>query len=272
MKTDVKAPDRTLTVQADGQEIAAGCRLRLRGRETLGLAPDLFVLDIRNLPDTAFHLLSRAKTLTVKHGEAVLAAGEMAEVFRRTTPEGTRTTAAFAPGLSFWESAVSLSVPAGRSTSETIRLLLAAARPGTAGPALAEPGAASGFRLLSFSAADPVFSRGQSFHGRAADAVKTVLSACGAEAVWVPAGLKVIGRTAIDSVSGTVRIAETDFIDVPYPASGGWVLPLAPAGWQAGLRAAAAVAGTEIRGLIRERLVDADTESGPWRTELLLEC
>ena len=238
---------------ADGQEIASGCRLRLRGRETPGLAPDFFTLEIRNLSDASFHLLSGAKALAVMHLEAVLAAGEPAEVFRRTTPEGTLTTAVFSPGLSFWESAVSLSVPAGRTTSETVRLLLASARPPLS--------------LLSFSGPDPAFSRGQAFHGRTADAVETVLSACGAEAWLAPAGLVVIGKGAASEE--TVRITEDDLIDVPYPASGGWVLPLTLAGWQAGLRAE--VSGTPIRGRIRERRVDADTDSGPWRTELLLE-
>ena len=52
--------------------------------------------------------------------------------------------------------------------------------------------ASTALPLLNWPGTDPVFTRGQAFHGRAAAAVAVVLSAIGARGVLVPAGLQVI--------------------------------------------------------------------------------
>ena len=180
--------DRSLTVLADGVSAADGCHMRLRGKTTLSLYPDLFLLNIWYLSDDGFYALGNAADLQVYHGSELIAFGEIAEVNRREVAEGELTTVSFGPGLSFWESFVSLSVPAGRSASETVRRILAACFP--TGRSAASTGTA--LPLLNWPGTDPVFIRGQAFHGRAADAVAVVLSAIGARAVLVPAGLQII--------------------------------------------------------------------------------
>ena len=52
-----------LQVYADGNPIAAGCRLRLSGSEALSLHPGFFLLSIRNLSSTSAALLAEAKRL-----------------------------------------------------------------------------------------------------------------------------------------------------------------------------------------------------------------
>ena len=186
--------DRSLTVLADGVPSADGCHMRLRGKTTLSLYPDLFLLNIWNLSDAGFYALGNASDLQVYHGSELIAFGEIAEVNRREVAEGELTTVSFGAGLSFWESFVSLSVPAGCSASETVRRILAACFPSGSSAASAGSTVSSGtaLPLLNWPGTDPVFIRGQAFHGRAADAVAVVLSAIGARAVLVPAGLQVI--------------------------------------------------------------------------------
>ena len=102
--------DRSIKIVADGAPAADGCHMRLRGRTTLSLYPDLFLLNIWNLSDAGFYALGNASDLQVYHGSELIAFGEIAEVNRREAAEGELTTVSFGAGLSFWESFVSLSV------------------------------------------------------------------------------------------------------------------------------------------------------------------
>ena len=170
--------DRSLTVLADDQPVTDGCHLRLRGKTTLSLYPDLFLMEIWLLSDAWFYALGNASELQVYHGSELIAFGEISEVARREVAEGELTTVSFGAGLSFWNSFVTLSVPSGSIASETIRRILTAS--------------SSDLRLLNWPGADPVFSRGQAFHGRAAEVVETVLSSARAKAVINAAGLQII--------------------------------------------------------------------------------
>ena len=197
--------DRSLNVLVDGAPAADGCHIRLRGKTTVSLYPDLFLLNIRNLSDAGFYSLGNATDLQVYHGSELIAFGEIAEVNRWEAVEGELTTVSFGAGLSFWESFVSLSVPAGSSASETVRRILAASISGNMAVTTGGNGTTgfdvaggTGFsagnapQLLNWPGTDPVFIRGQAFYGRAADAVAVVLSAIGARAVLVPAGVQII--------------------------------------------------------------------------------
>ena len=158
--------DRRLTVLADGEPFASGSRFRLTGKARIGLYPSLFLLECWNLPDSEVYRLQNNRELSVLHGDSCLAFGRVSDVFCRTVPEGTVTTAAFSLGLDLWEALVSLPVPAGASVSETVRSLLEAS--------------GTGIRLLSFPGSDPVISRGQAFCGRAAECIAEALTAAGA--------------------------------------------------------------------------------------------
>ena len=139
--------DRTLSVFADGEPVTSSARTKLLGHEGLGLYPSLFMLNLLNLAEEDYLLLSRAREVEVKHGEVVLVSGLVSDVFRNTKKNGTETHVAVSPGLALWEAVVSVDVESGVSVSETVRQLLEAS--------------GTGVQLLSFPGEDPVSTRGQ---------------------------------------------------------------------------------------------------------------
>ena len=191
------SPDRSLSVLADGRPVpVSGCHLRLTGHHTQTLFPDLFVFRFWNPSDAALWQLRNAHFLEVSHGETPLASGEIADLTQETTPEGELLTVSFALGLSFRASFVSLSVPAGVTVADTVRMLLSAA--------------GSPFQLLNKPEPNPVFARPQAFHGRLSDAIEGVLSACDAVPYLVSSGIALRPASAapvnvyidMDTVSG----------------------------------------------------------------------
>ncbi len=248
--------NRELTVLADGGLFASGTRFRLSGKTSIGLYPSLFTLQAWNLSDADVFRLMNTRELSVLHGESCLAFGSVSDVFRRTVPEGTITTAAFSLGLNLWEAPVSLSVEAGVPVSETVRRILAAS--------------GTGIQLLSFPGPDPVSSRGQAWYGRAADCVTSALSAALARPYLVPAGLCVIPA---EPLTATLHLTEKDLTDSPMIADHGkkLILSTTVTGFQPGEEMKLEYGSQHYAGLILERLVEADTSSGLWRTQLLIE-
>ena len=247
---------RNLTVLADGEPFATGCRFYLSGKVSEGLFPSLFVLRAWNLPEADVLRLMNTKELAVRRGDSCLASGRVSDVFRRTVPEGTVVSAAFSLGLDLWEARVSLSFPAGITVSETVSQLLSAS--------------GTGIRLLSFPGEDPEFSRGQAFRGRAAECVSDALSAAGARGYLVPAGLCVIPRNPLPAA---LRLTEKDLADRPATADRGGKLILSTTvtGFQPGEEMTLDYRGEMYSGRILERLTEADTGEGPWTTQLLIE-
>ncbi len=247
---------RNLSVLADGTPFAEGCRYHLSGKTGIGLFPDLFLLRCRNLSEEDVFRLRNTKELSVLRGDSCLAFGKVSDVFRQTVPEGTLTTVAFSLGLDLWEARVSLSIPAGTSVSETVRLLLQAS--------------GTGISLLSFPGRDPEVSRGASFLGRAAECVETALSAAGARGYLVPAGLCVVPEELPEA---TLHLTEADLTDAPAPACGGrkLILSTTVTGFRPGEEMTVSYGGETWSGLILERMVEADTGAGPWSTQLLIE-
>ena len=247
---------RELKVLSDGAPLNAECRFHLSGKTAVGLFPSLFTLQAWNLSEEEVFRLRNTKQLAVCRGDSCLASGSVSDVFRRTVPEGTVTTAAFSLGLDLWETPVSLRVEAGVSVSETVRRLLDAS--------------GTGIQLLSFPGVDPVFIRGQAFCGRAADCIGEALSAAGARGVLVPAGLCVVPA---ESLPATLHLSEQDLTDAPAFADGGrkMILSTTVTGFRPGEEMTLEYGGVLYSGLILERMTEADTASGPWMTQLLIE-
>ena len=105
--------DRTLDILVNGRLVRNYARARLFGKERLGLYPSLFMLNLLNLAEEDYLLLSRAREVEVKHGEVVLVSGLVSDVFRNTKKNGTETHVAIAPGLVLWEAVVSVDVESG---------------------------------------------------------------------------------------------------------------------------------------------------------------
>ena len=247
---------RSLTVLADGESFAPDCRFQLSGRTQIGLFPSLFLLQCWNLSNEDVFRLQSAKELSVMREDSCLAFGQVSDVFQRTVPEGTVTTAAFSLGFSLWETPVSLSVEAGVSVSETVRRVLSAS--------------GTGISLLSFPCADPVTSRGRAFCGRAAEEITHALSAACARGYLVPAGLCVVPA---EPLSATLHLKDKDLVDRPAFADGGrkMILSTTVTGFQPGEELTLETDGKTYAGLILERMVEADTRSGPWNTQLLID-
>ena len=245
---------RELTVLADGQPVSGFGRACLSGREALGLYPMPFTLRLWNLAEDQFLMLSRAREVSVSCEGSVLACGQVSDVYRRITPEGTVTFAVFSLGLGLWEAPVSLSVEAGVSVSETVRRILAAS--GTDVP------------LLSFPGEDMLFSRGQAFFGRASECVASALSAVCARGYLTPSGLCVVPA---EGVPVSLELSEKDLVSAPsFPSGSLMVLRTTVTGWPVGKQVSVEYGGLHAEGLILERFVEADT-AGVWRTEILIE-
>ncbi len=265
--------NRELTVLADGGLFAPGTRFRLSGKTAIGLYPSLFTLQAWNLSDPDVFRLMNTRELSVLQGDSCLAFGMISDVFRQTVPEGTITTAAFSLGLNLWEAPVSLSVEAGVPVSETVRRILAAS--------------GTGIPLLSFPGPDPVYSRGQAWYGRAAECITEALSRAGqpadagrtagcaacavcARPYLVPAGLCVIPA---EPLPATLHLTGKDLTDQPMIADHGkkLILSTTVTGFQPGEEMSLEYGGQHYAGLILERLVEADSISGPWRSQLLVQ-
>ena len=247
---------RKLTVLTDGTPLDTECRFHLAGKVPAGLFPSPFFLQCWNLSDADVFRLQNTKGLSVMWEDSCLAFGRVSDVYVRTVPEGTVTTAAFSLGLELWESRISLSVPSGASVSETVRRILSAS--------------GTGIQLLSSPEEDVVFSRGQAFCGRAADCVSDVLSAASAKGYLVPAGLCIIPA---EPLPATLHLTEKDLTDRPSFADGGrkMILSTTVTGFQSGEEMTLETEGKTYSGLILERMVEADTAMGPWKTQLIVE-
>ena len=246
---------RTLVVKADDQIVPDLHHLHLVGSEKVGLFPMPYTLYAWNLSDDQYLLLSRAKFLSVEHEDSVLAAGDIADVYRYAVEEGLVTVVCFSLGLRLWEAHVCLSIEAGKTVSESVQAIL--------------ENSGTNIQLLTFTGSDPVAARGQSYFGRAADGVSIALSAAFARGYLVPAGLAVLPQED-QPISMTIR--EDDMLLEPqFPSGDLAVFRLKVAGWPIGKKIRAQWGGETIVGIVSERMVDADNQTGAWYTEILLE-
>jgi len=279
---------RDFHVLLDGEPFIPGSGFRLTGRVDLNLYPDLFVLQCRNLPrEGLFQLQNSRQISVVSNGSRLasgqildlpngscLASGTISDVYTQTVPEGTVTTVAFSMGLDLWNTEVSVSCPAGTAISEDIRAILEAS--------------GTGIQMLSFPGEDPHPLRGRAYIGKTADAITQALSQCNgistgdtsnhntncttacARGFLTPAGLQVIPEKPL---LASLHLTEADLTDRPVFADSGrkMILSTNVVGFQPGDEMTLSFEGMTTKGLITSRMVDADSYSGPWKTQLLVE-
>ena len=85
--------NRTLTILADGVPVTGYARAKLIGTERLGLYPSLFMLDLWNLSEDDYLLLSRCKVVLLCTGSQCWFPGACRMCF------GTDALAPSCPGL-----------------------------------------------------------------------------------------------------------------------------------------------------------------------------
>jgi hypothetical protein len=265
---------RDFHVLLDGELFHQGSGFRLTGRVDLNLYPDLFVLECRNLLKEGIFQLQNSKQISVMSGESCLATGQISDVDTQSVSEGTITFVAFSLGLDLWNAEVSVFCPAGTSISDDVCAILEAS--------------GTGIQLLSFPGDDPQPLRGRAYCGKGADAITQALSQCNgisisrtlsnhasrtatsARGFLTPAGLQVIPK---EPLPASLHLNKADLTDRPVFADSGrkMILSTNVISFQPGDEMTLSFEGTTTKGLITSRLVNADSYSGPWRTQLLVE-
>ena len=133
--------------------------------------------------------------------------------------------------------------------------------------------------------------RGQAFCGRAAECITEALSRISntgsteilsgvssnesrntarARCYLVPSGLCIIPA---DPLPPTLNLSESDLTDRPAVVDRGrkMILSTTVTGFQPGEEMTLQYKGTTSTGLILERMTDADTGTGSWTTQMLIE-
>ena len=245
---------RDLHLFADGRELGRGCRMLLRSQETLSLAPQLFHLEIPDLPESSAVLLSSSQSAEVRSSGSILASGEIIDAVTRTEAGKRITAVSFSPGLSFRKASVSLSVPGGMTVSETIRSVLKAGGTQVA--------------LAAFQAEDRLLSRPQAFFGRVCDAVSVLASTVCADACLSAAGVCIRDRSP---VAPTLVIPEESLLQAPVRTADSVILSTAVTGWPLGAWVRYTWQDVTGTGRLISRMIHADSVAGPWKSELELE-
>ncbi len=264
------ADKRDFHVLLDGKPFTQGSGFRLTGRVDLNLYPDLFVLHCRNLPKEGIFQLQNSRQISViSNGSRLassqiscplngscLASGLISDVYTQTIPQGTVTIAAFSLGLDLWNAEVSVSCPVGTSISDDVRAILEVS--------------GTGIQLLSVPGDDPQPLRGRAYVGKASESITLALSQARDRGFLTPAGLQVIPN---DPLPASLRLTEADLTDRPVFADSGrkMILSTNVVGFQPGDEMTLSFEGMTTKGLIASRMVDADSYSGPWKTQLLVE-
>ncbi len=270
---------RSMTVWADGREIGSGCRMHLTGEKSMDLRPGLFRLTMYDPSPAAAGALCSAEWLEGRAGNSGLASGRRWDARTGCFSGRRMTEAAFSPGMDLWESACAVSAAPGMKVSDTVRAVLrgsagaaGAGRSGAGGMGGADAGSTgtggAEFVLAGYAAEDPVMARGQSFFGRTADALAMLAETAGARAYLSPAGVVFCGKKNREPV---LVLTEADLLSEPVAAEGCVVLTAGMAGWPEGAWIRYTWQGMKGEGRLMARAVDADTASGVWRTELLVE-
>ena len=240
----------------DDEPLAPGSRFCVSGKTGLNLYPYYFLLTEWNLSDSDYLQLFWGKQIAVMRENSCLAFGKIADVYRRTVPEGTVTVALISLGLDLWMSRVSLPASAGDGVFETVRALL--------------ENSGTGMTLLDVPGEDVSFGRGHSFFGRASLCIAEALAMAGCRGVLTRSGLKVVREGYPQK---PLSLAAADLTDEPRFAEGGKIMVLSTTvtGFQPGDEIVLSYKKEAYHGLILERMVDADNGNGPWRTEMMIE-
>jgi len=244
---------RELSLFADGVRIAEGCRMRLRGRATMSLRPDLWELTVHLLPEDAAGRIHDAKVLDVKgQEESLLVRGQVEEIYTHTDNNKDMTTIVISDGMDFWMSSVSLSLRAGNSIQKTIRTLVEqCSRP---------------VPIVAIRADDATLFRGQAFHGRTAVYISELAKSMQSRAYFTRGGLFIFqkGRS-----TDTITFGSQDIMNRVAQAEGAYIVQIVGMrGFPVGQTIKLPDSAASYRLLCQT--IDADSMKGLWKTELIL--
>ena len=244
---------RRLSVFIDGVQIADGLRIRLKGRATISLKPDLWVADIFELTQEDYDRLQDGNEIQITgEDDSVLCQGKIDEVYVHTEEDKEITSVTVADGIDFWESVVSLSLGGGNDAEKTIRYIVSRS--------------SSPVKISNIIAKNQTLVRGQVFQGRTVNYVRDLSKSINARAFITRNSLSVLDHrvpsTVIDMTSGD-EIASAAY------SNGVIVVRLTVMkGYQIGQIVLLPDTISKYRLICQS--VDADNLKGSWQTELIL--
>ena len=244
---------RDLSLYADGVQIAEGSRMRLKGRMTMSLRPDLWELNVHQIPDDALAALYDAKKIAVRGQEgSLLAMGQVEEIYTHDEDGKYIATVLIADGTDFWTSTVSVSLAGKNSVLDAVRML--AVRCSCPVP------------VVHIYAKDMSLFRGQTFHGRTAGYISDLAKSLDARAYFTRGGLYLVTRGV---ASSEIVLSEDDIIGGVSEADGACFVRLAKMqGYDIGH--IVRLPGRAAKYRLLCQTVEADNYQGAWRTELIL--
>lgn len=227
-------------------QIAVDHRIRVQGRANMTLLPDFFCVDIYNLPDADLGRIRNSKILFVTAiDNSTICYGQIEDVYVHSAGSNVITTIAVSDGQDFWEAKIRKTIGKGAGVKETLNAIL--------------EGAVFG----SYLADNPRLVRGQTIYGPQPEIVRKAAQSVNARAFISHGVLHVVQKGKTDN---TTIIPEDDIIDEPSIADGVCLVRVKVKGYAVGTMA-----------IIRDKLyriaaqsVEADNQSGIWRTDLVL--
>ena len=245
---------RPMSLYANGVKIVDQRRMRLRGRTTMNLRPDMWELTLFMLTDEEKASVQSATMLSVEGEEqSTLCSGKIDEVFTHLDNGKDLTTVIITDGMDFYTSSVSLSLSAGVSLQQTVRTL--ASRCSSPVPV-----------TVACSRDMPLY-RGQAFHGKTVEYIDPLAKSLAARAYYSRGGLYVISR-GMDS--DPIIFRDGDLKQGLFVANGAYVVePVQMKGYAIG-RLVAVPDYTATKFRLLAQTVEADNYDGPWKTELIM--
>lgn len=243
---------RSLKIMADGRYVAESCRIAVEGKTSMTCLPDVWQIAIYSCTDQDLAILRRASQVDIL-GQAgsVLVSGAPADIIRTVLDTSVVTTLFFMEGEAFWRSAINLSIRAGATARQTVERLIAPSK--TA--------------LAAFPETTLSFQRGQSWFGRAADAVDDIVKAIHCRAYTIQNALYVVQK-GMASVRATLK--ESAVLDTPSFMKDGVILRTDVTGLLCGEMVYADLPLVHGTFRLAAQTVTADNYSGAWQSMITL--
>lgn len=244
---------RQLSAFVDEVQIAIDQRIRLKGRGTISLKPDLWLVDIFELGRDDYDRLQDGKEIKiVGEDDSVLCEGKIDEVYVHTDDGKEITTITVADGIDFWESFINLSFGGGNDVDKTIRYIVSRC--------------SAPVKISNIIAKKQVIVRGQVFQGRTVNYVRDLAKSVNARAFLTRNSLSILDHRV---QSATIDMTSGDEIASMAYSNGVVVARLTlMKGYQIGQLVLLPDTISKYRLICQS--VDADNFKGNWQTELIM--
>ena len=239
---------RPLTVYADDEIIGKNCRKRLKGKTTMSLLPDFYLLDINGLPDTemaALRYASRVKV--VGEDDSIVCTGIVEDIYVHYSDTNEITTVSISDGTSLWDQACNVSIAKGAGVQTTMQTILGS------------------IPIASFMANDTRFLRGQALVGKTAEIISALARSIGARAFFTQSQVHVVSNGKTSSI---LQLTEEEVISETALATGIYAVKTKVKGYPVGLLTTLANDERQLR--LVSQSIDADSWEGVWTSELLM--